>query len=120
MPTARSPRRLSVGLEQNRLAMLLAVIHAAGVVCFDQMSSTRGMTPNWQPTWPSAGDRVLPDQPAPATRAGGLRRVSAGWRDQAWALPGGQVNVSRNGELGFSVALVLALTPLSRDILGMR
>ncbi len=32
-----SPRRLSVGLEQNRLAMLLAVLHRhAGVVCFDQ------------------------------------------------------------------------------------
>ena len=34
---APSPRRLSVGLEQNRLAMLLAVLHRhAGIVCFDQ------------------------------------------------------------------------------------
>ena len=34
---APSPRRLSVGLEQNRLAMLLAVLHRhAGVVCADQ------------------------------------------------------------------------------------
>lgn len=32
-----NPRRLTVGLEQNRLAMLLAVLHRhAGVVCFDQ------------------------------------------------------------------------------------
>ena len=32
-----NPRRLSVGLEQNRLAMLLAVLHRhAGVGCFDQ------------------------------------------------------------------------------------
>lgn len=32
-----SPRRLSVGLEQNRLAMLLAVLHRhAGIPCFDQ------------------------------------------------------------------------------------
>jgi DNA repair protein RadA/Sms len=32
-----SPRRLSLGLEQNRLAMLLAVLHRhAGVACFDQ------------------------------------------------------------------------------------
>ena len=32
-----NPRRLSVGLEQNRLAMLLAVLHRhAGIVCFDQ------------------------------------------------------------------------------------
>ncbi len=32
-----SPRRLSVGLEQNRLAMLLAVLHRhAGIVCADQ------------------------------------------------------------------------------------
>lgn len=31
------PRRLTVGLEQNRLAMLLAVLHRhAGVACFDQ------------------------------------------------------------------------------------
>ena len=34
---APSPRRLSVGLEQNRLAMLLAVLHRhAGIACFDQ------------------------------------------------------------------------------------
>jgi DNA repair protein RadA/Sms len=32
-----SPRRLSVGLDANRLAMLLAVLHRhAGIVCFDQ------------------------------------------------------------------------------------
>jgi DNA repair protein RadA/Sms len=32
-----SPRRLSVGLDQNRLAMLLAVLHRhAGIACFDQ------------------------------------------------------------------------------------
>ena len=32
-----SPRRLSVGLEQNRLAMLLAVLHRhAGIPCFNQ------------------------------------------------------------------------------------
>jgi DNA repair protein RadA/Sms len=32
-----NPKRLSVGLEQNRLAMLLAVLHRhAGVACFDQ------------------------------------------------------------------------------------
>ena len=34
---APSPKRLSVGLEQNRLAMLLAVLHRhAGVFCLDQ------------------------------------------------------------------------------------
>jgi DNA repair protein RadA/Sms len=34
---AASPRRLSVGLEGNRLAMLLAVLHRhAGIACFDQ------------------------------------------------------------------------------------
>jgi DNA repair protein RadA/Sms len=34
---APNPKRLSVGLEQNRLAMLLAVLHRhAGVACFDQ------------------------------------------------------------------------------------
>jgi hypothetical protein len=34
---APNPRRLSVGLEQNRLAMLLAVLHRhAGIVCGDQ------------------------------------------------------------------------------------
>src|SRR5258706_9219214 len=32
-----TPKRLSVGLEQNRLAMLLAVLHRhAGIACFDQ------------------------------------------------------------------------------------
>jgi len=34
---APNPRRLTVGLEQNRLALLLAVLHRhAGIVCFDQ------------------------------------------------------------------------------------
>jgi DNA repair protein RadA/Sms len=34
---APTPRRLGVGLEQNRLAMLLAVLHRhAGIACFDQ------------------------------------------------------------------------------------
>ncbi|MBI5922000.1 MAG: DNA repair protein RadA [Betaproteobacteria bacterium] len=34
---APNPRRLTVGLEQNRLAMLLAVLHRhVGIVCFDQ------------------------------------------------------------------------------------
>jgi len=34
---APTPRRLSVGLEQNRLALLLAVLHRhAGIACFDQ------------------------------------------------------------------------------------
>ncbi|MEE8327515.1 MAG: DNA repair protein RadA, partial [Nitrosomonadaceae bacterium] len=34
---APNPRRLSVGLEQNRLAMLLAVLHRhVGIPCFDQ------------------------------------------------------------------------------------
>lgn len=34
---APAPKRLCVGLEQNRLAMLLAVLHRhAGVACFDQ------------------------------------------------------------------------------------
>jgi DNA repair protein RadA/Sms len=34
---APNPRRLCVGIEQNRLAMLLAVLHRhAGIACFDQ------------------------------------------------------------------------------------
>jgi DNA repair protein RadA/Sms len=34
---APNPRRLTVGLEQNRLALLLAVLHRhAGIACFDQ------------------------------------------------------------------------------------
>ena len=34
---APNPRRLSVGLEQNRLAMLLAVLHRhVGIACYDQ------------------------------------------------------------------------------------
>ncbi len=34
---AQNPRRLGVGLEQNRLALLIAVLHRhAGIACFDQ------------------------------------------------------------------------------------
>jgi DNA repair protein RadA/Sms len=49
-------RRLSVGLEQNRLAMLLAVLHRhAGIAAFDQdvfINAVGGSRlPNRRPTW---------------------------------------------------------------------
>ena len=62
---APNPRRLTVGLEQNRLAMLLAVLHRhAGVAAFDQdvfVNAVGGVrSTNRPPTSPhSAGHRVI-------------------------------------------------------------
>ena len=62
---APNPRRLTVGLEQNRLAMLLAVLHRhAGVVCSDQdvfVNAVGGV--KICQTWLHAGDCAQSQRP---------------------------------------------------------
>ena len=88
---APNPRRLAVGLEQNRLAMLLAVLHRhAGIACFDQdvfLNAVGGV----RITEPAADLAVLlaihssmRNKPLPQG-PGGVRRSRAGRRDPAGA-----------------------------------
>ena len=76
-----------VGLEQNRLAMLLAVLHRhAGIACFDQdvfINAVGGVkiTEPGADLAVLAGDRVQPAQQAAAGKAGGVRRSRPGRRN---------------------------------------
>jgi len=74
-----NPRRLSVGLESTRLAMLLAVLHRhAGIATFDQdvfVNAVGGV----KIAEPAADlPDLIPAQPSLAARAGGVWRSRAG------------------------------------------
>ncbi|MDY0011301.1 MAG: DNA repair protein RadA [Rhodocyclaceae bacterium] len=105
-----SPRRLSVGLEQNRLAMLLAVLHRhAGVVCFDQdvfVNAVGGV----KIAEPAADLAVvlamvssLRNRPLPA---GLVVFGEVGLAGEIRPAPRGQERLKEAAKLGFTVALV--------------
>jgi DNA repair protein RadA/Sms len=106
-----NPRRLTVGLEQHRLAMLLAVLHRhAGIVCFDQdvfVNAVGGV----RITEPAADLPVLlaivsslKKQAICHRQAGGLWRSRPGRRDPSGAArPGAPAEAAK---LGFTHAMV--------------
>ncbi|MBX3684939.1 MAG: DNA repair protein RadA [Rhodocyclaceae bacterium] len=119
-----SPRRLSVGLEQNRLAMLLAVLHRhAGVVCFDQdvfVNAVGGV----KITEPAADLPVLlaivsslRSEPLP-------RRLAAfgeiGLAGEIRPAPRGQERLREAAKLGFDTVLIPAANAPKQDIAGLR
>ena len=100
-----NPRRLAVGLEQNRLAMLLAVLHRhAGIACFDQdvfLNAVGGV----KITEPAADLAVLlaihssmRNKPLPQG-PGGVRRSGPRRRDPAVAARSGSSEGSRQAGL---------------------
>jgi DNA repair protein RadA/Sms len=105
-----SPRRLSVGLDRDRLAMLLAVLHRhAGVACLDQdvfVNAVGGV----RITEPAADLAVL------LAIAGSLRGKAlprgffafgeVGLAGEVRPAPRGQERLREAAKLGFSVALV--------------
>ncbi|MCB1890083.1 MAG: DNA repair protein RadA [Rhodocyclaceae bacterium] len=105
-----SPRRLSVGLDQNRLAMLLAVLHRhAGIVCSDQdvfVNAVGGVRINE----PAADLAVLlaivsslRDRPLPA----GLAVFGEiGLAGEIRPAPRGQERLREARKLGFTRALI--------------
>jgi DNA repair protein RadA/Sms len=107
VPTAR---RLSVGLEQNRLAMLLAVLHRhAGVAAFDQdvfINAVGGV----KITEPAADLPVLlaiqssmRSKPLPR---GMVAFGEVGLAGEIRPAPRGQERLREAAKLGFSIALV--------------
>lgn len=105
-----SPRRLSVGLEQNRLAMLLAVLHRhAGVACFDQdvfVNAVGGV----KIAEPAADLAVLlaivsslRSRPLPAKLA---VFGEVGLAGEIRPAPRGQERIREAGKLGFTHALI--------------
>ncbi|AZV94211.1 DNA repair protein RadA [Bordetella sp. J329] len=107
---APSPRRLSVGLEGNRLAMLLAVLHRhAGIAAHDQdvfVNAVGGV----RITEPAADLPVLlaiisslRDRPLPA---GLIAFGEVGLAGEIRPAPRGQERLREAAKLGFSIALI--------------
>jgi len=107
---APSPRRLSVGLEQNRLAMLLAVLHRhAGLMCADQdvFVNAVGGVRIGEP----AADLAVCLAIVSSLRNKPLRRDLAmfgevGLAGEIRPAPRGQERLREAAKLGFRVALV--------------
>jgi len=119
-----SPRRLSVGLEQNRLAMLLAVLHRhAGVVCFDQdvfVNAVGGV----KIAEPAADLAVLLAIVSSLTNRPLPRELvvfgEVGLAGEIRPAPRGQERLKESAKLGFTLALVPKANAPKHDIPGMR
>ncbi|MEY4974900.1 MAG: hypothetical protein RIQ97_95 [Pseudomonadota bacterium] len=105
-----SPRRLSVGLERDRLAMLLAVLHRhAGVACMDQdvfVNAVGGV----RISEPAADLAVLlaisSSLRARALPKGFLAFGEIGLAGEVRPAPRGQERLKEAAKLGFKVAVV--------------
>jgi DNA repair protein RadA/Sms len=119
-----SARRLSVGLEQNRLAMLLAVLHRhAGVVCFDQdvfVNAVGGV----KIAEPAADLAVLlAIVSSLRNRALPAKLVvfgEVGLAGEIRPAPRGQERLREAAKLGFEVALVPKANAPKQPIAGIR
>jgi len=105
-----SPRRLSVGLERDRLAMLLAVLHRhAGVACMDQdvfvnaVGGVRIGEPAADLAVLLAITSSLRGKPLPK---GFVAFGEVGLAGEVRPAPRGQERLKEAAKLGFSVALV--------------
>ena len=121
---APAPRRLSVGLEQNRLAMLLAVLHRhAGVACFDQdvfINAVGGV----KITEPAADLAVLlsivssmRNKPLPA---GLVVFGEIGLAGEIRPAPRGQERLKEAAKLGFTHALIPKTNAPKQNIDGLK
>ena len=105
-----SPRRLSVGLERDRLALLLAVLHRhAGVACMDQdvfvnaVGGVRISEPAADLAVMLAVASSLRNKPLPR---GFIAFGEVGLAGEVRPAPRGQERLREAAKLGFSVALV--------------
>ena len=118
-----NPRRLSVGLEPQRLAMLLAVLHRhAGIACFDQdvfVNAVGGVRIN-EP----AADLAVLLAIVSSMRNRALPRGMAAFGEIGLAgevrpAPRGQERLKEAAKLGFSRALVPAANAPKKAIEGL-
>ena len=119
-----NPRRLSVGLEQTRLAMLLAVMHRhAGIVCFDQdvfVNAVGGV----KITEPAA-DLAILFAIVSSLRDRPLKRGLAvfgevGLAGEIRPAPRGQERLKEAAKLGFDTAIVPRANAPKHAIEGLR
>ena len=118
-----SPRRLSVGLDKDRLAMLLAVLHRhAGVACMDQdvfVNAVGGV----RISEPAADLAVLlaitSSLRGKALPKGFLAFGEVGLAGEVRPAPRGQERLKEAAKLGFSVAVVPKANAPKKAIEGM-
>jgi DNA repair protein RadA/Sms len=121
---APNPRRLAVGLEQNRIAMLLAVLHRhAGIACFDQdvfLNAVGGV----KITEPAADLAVLlsihssmRNKPLPR---GLVVFGEVGLAGEIRPSPRGQDRLKEAAKLGFTVALIPKANAPKQKIEGLQ
>ena len=118
-----SPRRLSVGLDRDRLAMLLAVLHRhAGVSCMDQdvfvnaVGGVRIAEPAADLAVLLAIQGSLRGKPLPR---GFIAFGEVGLAGEVRPAPRGQERLKEAAKLGFSVAVVPKANAPKRTIEGL-
>jgi len=118
-----SPRRLSVGLERDRLAMMLAVLHRhAGIACFDQdvfvnaVGGVRISEPAADLAVMLAIQSSLRGKPLPR---GFIAFGEVGLAGEVRPAPRGQERLREAAKLGFSVAVVPKANAPKRPIEGL-
>jgi DNA repair protein RadA/Sms len=118
-----SPRRLSVGLERDRLAMMLAVLHRhAGIACFDQdvfvnaVGGVRISEPAADLAVMLAIQSSLRGRPLPR---GFIAFGEVGLAGEVRPAPRGQERLKEAAKLGFSVAVVPKANAPKKPIEGL-
>ncbi len=118
-----SPRRLSVGLDRDRLAMLLAVLHRhAGVACMDQdvfvnaVGGVRISEPAADLSVMLAITSSLRGKPLPK---GFFAFGEVGLAGEVRPAPRGQERLKEAAKLGFSVAVVPKANAPKKPIEGL-
>jgi DNA repair protein RadA/Sms len=118
-----SPRRLSVGLDRDRLAMLLAVLHRhAGIACLDQdvfvnaVGGVRISEPAADLAVLLAIRSSLAGRPLPR---GFVAFGEVGLAGEVRPAPRGQERLREAAKLGFSVALVPKANAPKKPIEGL-
>ena len=118
-----SPRRLSVGLDRDRLAMLLAVLHRhAGVACLDQdvfvnaVGGVRISEPAADLAVLLAIQSSLRGRPLPR---GFFAFGEVGLAGEVRPAPRGQERLKEAAKLGFSVALVPKANAPKKPVEGL-
>ncbi len=119
-----SPRRLSVGLDRDRLAMLLAVLHRhAGVACMDQdvfvnaVGGVRISEPAADLAVLLAIQSSLRGKPLPK---GFIAFGEIGLAGEVRPAPRGQERLKEAAKLGFSVALIPKANAPKKPIEGLK
>lgn len=118
-----NPRRVTLGLDQNRLAMLLAVLHRhAGMACFDQdvfvnaVGGVRISEPAADLAVLLAIQSSLRGKPLPK---GFIAFGEVGLAGEVRPAPRGQERLKEAAKLGFSVAIVPKANAPKKPIEGL-